>query len=1228
MERKITKAKDKPLPPYIAGGVVSKESFFGREDILRLVETELRSPHQNAVVLYGQRRVGKTSILKQLEYRLPESDFVPIYMDLMNRARRPLGGVLYELARKVASTLPLEPLDPNCFDNEGRYFRESFLPIVYKTFENDEATRRLVFLFDEFDVLDVLTTEKLPETTAAWSFFPYLRELMTQEKRLGFVIVVGRKMEELSTDFRAAFRIARYQKVSVLEEADARALIRQTEDEGSLRYTAAAVDRILALTAGHALFTNLSCGLLFNRAWTGEVEDVPLVDEPDVDAIVSQVLEAGDGAFEWVWDGLPPLERVIFSAIAGSTDEQGMLSEEQIIKVLQQHGIRHLIHELKLAPRTLVEWEMLCREDGNYRFLIELMRRWVAKNKRLSRVRDELDRVKPEAERHFRDAIAFFQKEDLSKAADELRQALSLNPHHLKARLLLGEVLLEQHLLDEAVHRFEEAYRYDSDAARSGLVSALRQHGDRLKDKNRFVQALNAYSRILEISPDEPLVSQQIAEVSKKGVGRERRWRMVWLSIAGVVILVSLIVTGYMVDQQNDYIGVLNGYQATLTEAQSLMTQEAADQASQATQVRIAWASQTQVAQDFQKAIAESTQVAMATKTAQVATQSAQTAIAEPTQTAAARAATRSAMMEAVSSSNQPLLTISVHRSRVEAMAYPPDGQQLATGLTDGSIVVWELETNRETNIIKGHMHGVSEMAYSPDGEWLVSASGLDIKLWDAVSGKELQTLQEHTERVTSVTFSPDGKQLASGSHDDKVLVWNLVTGTQERRLRGDGDIYAVAYSPDGQQLAAGSYKKILLWDLTTRGEPDRLETDDGVDVLVFSPDGNQLAVGLWDGTILLWNLATGQVQTTLNGHENTVRRLFYSPDGQELVSVSDSRAILWDLATEQQLLVLETGGAATAYRLDSHELALPQGDDVVLWDLRIGEEVKKLERGGDVRSVAYRPDSQQLAAGLGDGNILVWELKTGREQGTFRGHETEVWAVAYSPNGQRLASGSLDGVIVLWDPATGERERILGKHEDTIQALAYSPDGLQLASASSDDTIVIWDLETGVKMETLVEHTGDVRSIAYSPDGQRLVSGSDDNVIILWDLATGQVIRTFNGHREGVKSVAYSPDGKQLASGSFDNTIILWSAETGERIQTLRGHIDNVLSVAFSPDGKWLASGSHDGTAILWNLSTGEIFQILRGHNALVQSVVFSPDGNLLVSGGDDDMIRLWVVP
>jgi predicted AAA+ superfamily ATPase len=69
-----------PRNPYIAGKALGDErGFFGREDIFRLVENALSSPDQNALVLFGQRRIGKTSILLQLRRRLPSPPFRTIY---------------------------------------------------------------------------------------------------------------------------------------------------------------------------------------------------------------------------------------------------------------------------------------------------------------------------------------------------------------------------------------------------------------------------------------------------------------------------------------------------------------------------------------------------------------------------------------------------------------------------------------------------------------------------------------------------------------------------------------------------------------------------------------------------------------------------------------------------------------------------------------------------------------------------------------------------------------------------------------------------------------------------------------------------------------------------------------------------------------------------------------------------------------------------------------------
>jgi WD40 repeat protein len=79
---------------------------------------------------------------------------------------------------------------------------------------------------------------------------------------------------------------------------------------------------------------------------------------------------------------------------------------------------------------------------------------------------------------------------------------------------------------------------------------------------------------------------------------------------------------------------------------------------------------------------------------------------------------------------------------------------------------VWDAAKGEHRKTPTGYSSGVIAVAFSPDGTQIASGSDdTTVRVWDAVTGDHQKTLTGHSDIVMSVTFSPDGTQIASSSH-------------------------------------------------------------------------------------------------------------------------------------------------------------------------------------------------------------------------------------------------------------------------------------------------------------------------------------------------------------------------------------------------------------------------------------------------------------------------------
>lgn len=212
-----------PRNPYIVGRPVQMpDELFGRAILLRTIADSLQQDAQ-FILLHGQRRIGKSSVLRNIPRFVSPDEFVFVSCDLEDRGDASLGEILYAIATEIFQHLNLDndTLNPLLnIDSDLKKIRKFFntivLPPLYKKLDN----KKLVLLLDEFDVVTQNDTEQAIE------FLRFLENLVRQQEELFVIAVVGRYLNAMPNLIQS-FRGAPFYEIGLLDINDAQRLIIQ-----------------------------------------------------------------------------------------------------------------------------------------------------------------------------------------------------------------------------------------------------------------------------------------------------------------------------------------------------------------------------------------------------------------------------------------------------------------------------------------------------------------------------------------------------------------------------------------------------------------------------------------------------------------------------------------------------------------------------------------------------------------------------------------------------------------------------------------------------------------------------------------------------------------------------------------------------------------------------------------------------------------------------------------
>ena len=507
-------------------------------------------------------------------------------------------------------------------------------------------------------------------------------------------------------------------------------------------------------------------------------------------------------------------------------------------------------------------------------------------------------------------------------------------------------------------------------------------------------------------------------------------------------------------------------------------------------------------------------------------------------------------------------------------MEFSGDGRLFALCDTY-TIRIWEVATGRELPAINVPNTGLfldtggAFVGFTNDGKKIATGGfGTQTYVWETETGKQLQQMKGRTNMAYGVAFSADGTQLTSGARTR----WDLRTGQGRRISSSAPDKFLGIPSPDGKLIAmfTPNDSTVMVVDAAsgrTLGTLNGPTGSKGVEKVFFSPDGRNLAVTyspaqgaqmigrLPSSEVKIWDAQAGREIRTLT-LSMAPAVVGFSPDNHIVMTVAMQGEItLWDLASGQQLQALTTApGQTNPYaRLSSMPTVTPG----------------KMNRKQIQTMIANMPSQADLTAMMTN---MMGTLQAGTSGRT-------VTSVSFSPDGKILASGGVESKSN-FDPArmAAQAQAQATQKKPKNQKPPNSQDILDSMKIETTGQIVFWNPATGQELGVIKGHGKGVTDVVFSHDGKLIASAASDNTIKIWDVASQHELKTLTGHTANIESMDFSPDGKLLASASDDGSTFLWDTATGEHLLTLISLDDGGEWMVVTPDGLF------DGTPQSWN--------------------------------------------
>lgn len=474
------------INPFRVGTEIrDPENFAGRKEILKSISDAI-SNLQN-VSLHGERRTGKTSLLLYLAYsdtfsKLGISQIhIPVYFNFQGLAEADALRVWQAIADTTAKQIKNRAPD-------GQVESDKFLTTIAQLSREPElfvtglgqalarlhdADLKIHLLFDEFD-------QTVNNPNLGDFFYDALRSLPTRAGNISYIIATRTeglaalqpKYDKVSSPF---FNIFTTLTLRPFKEEEVHELISTYFDRAGLSSSlsmklCAQLPFLHKVTGYHPHFLQTLCYHLYARSgkpnWPLGQAQQEALEAFEKDSVSN---------FKYYWE-------------VSSKEERKLMAELTVSQPVPWNRLGY-------GAASLRDRCLIVQTESGWQMFSSVFTEWIT---------NTLDKADTkEADQLFGFGEKKFRQHDWEGAIRYFRDALEENPGHLRAQLYLGNALLEQNQIEEAVAELERAYKLSPEEAHSPLVHALVIYAKEQRQAGNEDGTLNACERVLQISPDE-----------------------------------------------------------------------------------------------------------------------------------------------------------------------------------------------------------------------------------------------------------------------------------------------------------------------------------------------------------------------------------------------------------------------------------------------------------------------------------------------------------------------------------------------------------------------------------------------------------------------------------------------------------------------------------------------------------------------------------------------------